>query len=995
MRGKLGGSSSSSSSSSTGPSSLISPLDGSATTTTSTSTSTSTTTLRPSKPVSAQDIRLQHSPRYPPPQGQNYKTVQQAYWRQAAAWLQEWDALLPPTVGGSGGVDATNLEEDADGSRVEGAAEPSRSSSLSSLIPPLASIPTSQQGQLSARWALQQAAHAGHPMAQHYLANAYASGIWPVAAGNATSTNDKDTTEEHILQVFDEWSPTAAADLEASGDDGDTLTTIPTTTTTRAQQTQLTKAFLWWHMAAMGGNMESAMALAHRISELSSNSNSGDATKEDSDEDDQVKSCREVLPYLEAAAHGIVDELEASPNSRAKVLPPMDKHILSQVHMHGGTSSQLDWNNKPHESKEAIQFYHLKATTTPWSARLYSTTTNNKKEDSSSSSSEEPSIDIHAAYTLAHLYHHGVRGVPQNLTQSLMYYEIAANYGHWESAGEAGTFYLWGMGTAQNVDKAQEYFQIGSPFGLEGCRRKHEQALIRKDGSGEREISECDAASLNGMGLLHLLGVPNEIEVDLEVAEKYFSLAKEMGHADAMYHLSMMWLGWKTHFKNLDDLVDDGVSSMEAHDAFPSDMAKDAATGDGAGSKKMTATFALHYSPRTQQVTKGSVPSEIQDAIKLLTLAANKGHLQAKHRLAMIYSEGISIQTAALKYDAVKPSCSKAKALYQWVTDHASVQRSKRLRKAYKAYTAGNLEVALRNYLAAGETGSNIGQVNAAFLLERGTCLGLSPSDCAKASVRLWKAASARGNTEACLRVGDFYYYGRLRGNALPVGPFGWIQYILYPEQYLPELFSKLGKKVWTKVEKSLPEEYRGMVETSEQVEPTDEEQLQHEEMVEGDLSTAAHYYTEAAEKFHSPRANFNLGFMYEWGLGLKQDFPLAKRHYDLAASLNHGREAELAVQIALLVMSAHEQMVKLHVAWKEWQKKGSDSPTSSPSTSSGGGVLSPKANSGVAAERLMGKTAQDIILSHIFNWSSLAVVALGYIVIQLQKIRERRRQRR
>merc|ERR1712107_245873 len=78
----------------------------------------------------------------------------------------------------------------------------------------------------------------------------------------------------------------------------------------------------------------------------------------------------------------------------------------------------------------------------------------------------------------------------------------------------------------------------------------------------------------------------------------------------------------------------------------------------------------------------------------------------------------------------------------------------------------------------------------------------------------------------------------------------------------------------------------------------------------EDDLQTAAHYYQLAGEKHLSARANFNLGFMHQWGLGLKQDFPLAKRYYDLALSQNY-RESEIAVQIALMAMNTHEFIIR------------------------------------------------------------------------------------
>jgi SEL1 protein len=519
---------------------------------------------------------------------------------------------------------------------------------------------------------------------------------------------------------------------------------------------------------------------------------------------------------------------------------------------------------------------------------------------------------------------------------------------------------------------------------------------------------ECDDQALNGLGVLHLLGIEGRLEVDVTMAEKYFTLAKEMGNTDALYNLAMMWLGWKTHFKKVQDLQEDGVS-IQDH-VLP-------------GMKSKTpATYALHVSQfqdlGRDTYYKGPLQSDMADATKLLTLAANKGHIQAKHRLAMMFSQGIAIQTAALKYDAVKKDCSKAKGLYQWIVENGSPTRSKRLRKAYQDYIAGDWEASLRNYLAAAETGSSVGQVNAAFLLERGTCLGLTAADCAKASVRLWKAAAARGHAEACLRVGDFYYYGRLRGKTLPVGPFGWVQYLLYPEEYMPALFQKRGHELLVFEKAShqlllLLESYIGVslvadseADSEEKEDHTvkdeeDEDPDHEEELVKADLAMAAHYYQVAVEKHHSPRANFNLGFMHEWGLGLKQDFPLAKRHYDLAIN-GHSSEAELAVQISLMAMSIHEYFVKLQVAWEDWwngtKKKSKDTTTMTDDLDDDEEIPAPRR----AADQRVGeptpgrprsnnKTGMAVILSHLSDGSSLIIVILLAVVLVLNQMRPRR----
>ena len=91
-----------------------------------------------------------------------------------------------------------------------------------------------------------------------------------------------------------------------------------------------------------------------------------------------------------------------------------------------------------------------------------------------------------------------------------------------------------------------------------------------------------------------------------------------------------------------------------------------------------------------------------------------------------------------------------------------------------------------------------------------------------------------------------------------------------------------------------------------------------HANSLQKDMEMAVYYYRLAADRAASPRANYNLGFMYQYGLGVKQDFHLAKRHYDMAvASTTH--EAELPVSVALLCMRIHEELVKLWMTRENW----------------------------------------------------------------------------
>lgn len=65
------------------------------------------------------------------------------------------------------------------------------------------------------------------------------------------------------------------------------------------------------------------------------------------------------------------------------------------------------------------------------------------------------------------------------------------------------------------------------------------------------------------------------------------------------------------------------------------------------------------------------------------------------------------------------------------------------------------------------------------------------------------------------------------------------------------------------------------------------------------DAEKAAAAYQAAADTMQSAQAMWNLGWMHENGIGIEQDFHLAKRHYDLAMETNP-REAFLPVVLAL-----------------------------------------------------------------------------------------------
>ena len=426
------------------------------------------------------------------------------------------------------------------------------------------------------------------------------------------------------------------------------------------------------------------------------------------------------------------------------------------------------------------------------------------------------------------------------------------------------------------------------------------------------------------------------LAVDVEKARSYFQLSRDMGNMDAGYNLAMLRLGFKSGWKEVKD-----VSGTDQ-------------------SVALTIPAFMEQAP--------SSPSREQWllAIQDLQSSANKGHIQARHRLGMIYQDGVQISGQTY----VPKDCKKAAQHYRWVIGNASPQLSKRTRMAYRQYMAGDYEGALINYLMAAETGHAMSQVNAAFLLERGVCLHLSEPQCRTASLRLWKAAALAGDAEAALRVGDFYYYGSKR-------KITWLDVVLFPELHvLPVLTKHSGiakEYIMAQTGQSTHQQttLEACKEGSEEVCQNPEEPEEEVES-DADLEKAAHYYRLASQQHKSARANFNLGYMHEWGLGLKQDFPLAKRHYDLAKVTS--KQASLAVQIALMTMNFHEQVMQLHSVWNEWNTQPAIDRVQAvdvedeETTSVEGGQ----------------KTKLDVIIKHVISWESLLIILLTLVLSRI-----------
>lgn len=193
----------------------------------------------------------------------------------------------------------------------------------------------------------------------------------------------------------------------------------------------------------------------------------------------------------------------------------------------------------------------------------------------------------------------------------------------------------------------------------------------------------------------------------------------------------------------------------------------------------------------------------------------------------------------------VGSACSVAVSFYKLIAERGTwgddlLQEAS---ESWKIETDRNKELAMLRWWIAAERGFEVAQNNLGFVLDQDRSIlrftrfaPISPSnDTAHLALTQWSRSAAQRNVDALVKVGDYYYHGL------------------------------------------------GVAEEPEDIR----------------FEKAAGYYQSAADTQMSALAMWNLGWMYENGKGVPQDYHLAKRHYDLALDTN--QEAYLPVVISLV----------------------------------------------------------------------------------------------
>jgi len=444
--------------------------------------------------------------------------------------------------------------------------------------------------------------------------------------------------------------------------------------------------------------------------------------------------------------------------------------------------------------------------------------------------------------------------------ETLEYWRFRAGEGDKNAAYNLGNHYARGArGVEQDLDKAVEYLTIGAENGSRGAAGMLGMIYL---------LAPSESASLESS---------STIKYDPVLAAKYFRQGAPEGiscrkenQCDANslngQALLLLWgINLKDGKENQYLMYETDLAAKQRKLEQVKKLLRMA--GDG-GSPDGYYHLGLFYSGWMQDAhlqnlegadltdsatlaslaRKNLLPThkDYEVAFSFLSKAAQQGHVPAMHRVGLMYKKGIG----------VKSNCEAAVTAFKYVAERG-LTPSSLTKQAYSLFKEGDYLASLNKYIRAAELGIDSAMANAAFLLERGHCGNRDPVECAKLALRYFKGAARQGNADACIKVGDFMYY---------------------------RVIESAGRDA-------------GYADDASDAE------------IQGSYEMAAEYYKKAVD-LNMPRAMYNLGYLYQWGLGVKRDFPLAKRYYDMARE--HSPDASVPITFALIGLKLHENVLKL-----------------------------------------------------------------------------------
>lgn len=378
---------------------------------------------------------------------------------------------------------------------------------------------------------------------------------------------------------------------------------------------------------------------------------------------------------------------------------------------------------------------------------------------------------------MAFLYSVGVGG--KNISQplALMHYTLAALGGDIYAQMALGYRYSFGINVPLSCEKSLSFYKrvaeiVASKITFSSGPIVHRVRLLdelENSGSQETELVDYyqlladkgDVQSQVGLGQLYYQG-GKATEQDLQKALEYFTQAANAGNAIGFAFLGKLYLEGSEYIK-------------ADHDAAFKFFKKAAEMGDpigqsglglmylqGLGVPKDT-TKALNYFTQASDqgwvdgqlqlgnmyFTGNGVKTDYKLALKYFSSASQSGHVLAYYNLGYMHAYGLGMLR----------SCPAAVEFFKNVAERG--RWSEMLMQAYNDYKKYEMDNAYMKYALLGEMGYEVGQSNAAFLLDRNevTIFNDRHEDLIR-GFYYWKRAASQGYSAAQVKLGDYYYYG-------------------------------------------------------------------------------------------------------------------------------------------------------------------------------------------------------------------------------------------
>lgn len=507
-----------------------------------------------------------------------------------------------------------------------------------------------------------------------------------------------------------------------------------------------------------------------------------------------------------------------------------------------------------------------------------------------------------ALYMVGLMYSTGIGGaVEPDQARALLYYTFAANRGHTRAEMTVAHRHHAGIGTPRNCDAAVKYYKrvsdkaiawyrSGPPGGMAWTSESYRIADETGGVYGE-------GASAASAGENAIKAHPNsDAYASIEDIIEYLDLMSQKGDFEASFNLGRIYYeGQRGLEKNMVlarkyffDVAQKYWKKSRPVDSPKPNLDKTAAKaasyigrmymrGEGVEQNFDRAKFWFERGENLKEARSQwglgllylhgyGVKEDIIQATKLFKMAANQDFAPAQVQLGILYlDQGQTDDLAAanhyfelaarwgnieayyylaeLSFFGVgrDRSCSTAVAYYKTVAEKVEPLVSS-WAEANAAYEDGDTELAFLEYLGAAEQGYEKAQNNVAYLLD--------PDQ-----------------------------------SRLPIPE------LLNPRRPKPWLLQnpRLALMYWTRSSR------QGNIDALVKM----GDYYLYGIGTDADVDKAVQCYTGASEYYQSAQALYNLGWMHEHGIGLNQDYHLAKRYYDSALETND--EAYLPVTLSLL----------------------------------------------------------------------------------------------